>query len=35
MKKMKEKIIQFDEILKKSKKILLINHIRMDPDAFS
>ncbi len=31
---MKEKILQLWELLKKSKKILLINHIRMDPDAF-
>ncbi len=31
---MKEKILDFWKILIKSKKILLINHIRMDPDCF-
>lgn len=31
---MKEKILQFWQLLKKSEKILLINHTRMDPDAF-
>jgi len=31
---MKEKILDFGKILAKSKKILLINHIRMDPDCF-
>ncbi len=32
---MKEKITQFWIQLAKAKKILLINHVRMDPDAFS
>ena len=31
---MRKKILELWEKLKKSKKILLINHIRMDPDAF-
>jgi len=31
---MKEKILDFGKILAKSKKILLINHVRMDPDCF-
>lgn len=31
---MKEKILQFWELIKKHKKILMINHTRMDPDAF-
>lgn len=31
---MEEKIIEFKKIIEKSNKILLINHIRMDMDAF-
>ncbi|MDD2907246.1 MAG: DHH family phosphoesterase [Candidatus Gracilibacteria bacterium] len=31
---MKENIKKLEKLIKKSKKILLINHIRMDPDAF-
>jgi nanoRNase/pAp phosphatase (c-di-AMP/oligoRNAs hydrolase) len=31
---MNNEILTFWKLLKKSKKILLINHIRMDPDAF-
>jgi len=31
---MQEKITQLKELIKKSNNILLINHIRMDPDAF-
>jgi len=31
---MKKKIEKFEKLIKKADKILLINHIRMDPDAF-
>jgi nanoRNase/pAp phosphatase (c-di-AMP/oligoRNAs hydrolase) len=31
---MKEKILELKKLIEKSKKILLINHIKMDPDAF-
>jgi nanoRNase/pAp phosphatase (c-di-AMP/oligoRNAs hydrolase) len=31
---MKEKIKKFEKLIEKSNKILLINHIRMDPDSF-
>lgn len=31
---MENEIIKFWELIKKSNKIILINHIRMDPDAF-
>jgi nanoRNase/pAp phosphatase (c-di-AMP/oligoRNAs hydrolase) len=31
---MKEKIVQLKELIETSEKILLINHIRMDGDAF-
>jgi len=31
---MKEKIKKLEKLIKKADKILLINHIRMDPDAF-
>jgi nanoRNase/pAp phosphatase (c-di-AMP/oligoRNAs hydrolase) len=31
---MLEKINEFKKLIENSKNILLINHIRMDPDAF-
>jgi nanoRNase/pAp phosphatase (c-di-AMP/oligoRNAs hydrolase) len=31
---MKKNIEKFEKLIKKAEKILLINHIRMDPDAF-
>jgi nanoRNase/pAp phosphatase (c-di-AMP/oligoRNAs hydrolase) len=31
---MNEKIEQLKKLLEKAEKILLINHIKMDPDAF-